>query len=1363
MMQDAFAQHKDMHFTSLTSKDGLPSNTINAILKDKYGLIWFATDDGLTKFNGLNFTIYRHDDKDSTSLSGNEISSLHEDRAGRIWIGTNEGLHLYDRQKNCFSAYRAKWMADGLSSNNVKNICSDSKGNIWIATLGGVNMLDPNTKHITKFNENHGAPTEICHGEVLSVYADSKEHIWVGTRNGLFRYHLRDKRFTAFKHLNDDPESICGDRIRAITEDKSGTLWFGTGSGLSSYDALHNRFHNIATKNNSDGLSNNTVYCLNIGDQQSLWIGTENGLDILNIQTGKISHHYPVARDISSLSGSSVRSILNDRDGISWIGTFEAGVNKFDRNLTFFGLKKSNPYDEFGLTAPIVSALATGDKGDIYVGTDGGGLSVYHPETGLFNHILLNGMNAESANLKILALERTKDGNLWMGTYQNGLVKLDPLRGRTEHYLKGDGEKALNNNEIFCLKEDKAGRLWIGTNGGGVDVYDPRTGLFIKYGPVAGRGIQYLQLNGYIRALEQDRKGRMWIGSYGTGVAIYDPLKKDFLALNLFNGTLPSNKINTFLEDHNGNMWVGSGGEGLIKVNADLKKFKLFSDKNGLPGGVVHKILEDQDGRIWVSTNKGISWLDPATEKITNYSSYNGVQNTSFKNGAGLITKDGTLYFGGGEGLNYVIPKSIKFNNRPPEIMLTELKIGDKTISGANQDVLDADISIAKTARFAYKENFSISFVALNFTSPQENHYYYRLKGFDKNWVNAGTKTTAYYTNLSPGQYTFEVKATNNDGVWSKKTASLEFNIAPPFWMSVWAYLLYIILTISSILYLRFRGIQKLKLEFKQEQAERESARLHELDGLKIKFLTNLSHDLRTPISLIMGPVEKLINHSPMDGDSMVQLKVVKRNARRLLNLVNQLLDFRKIEERELKLNPVMGDVIAFIREACESFQDLSEKKQIAFVIKSSIERLNIPFDPDKLERIMFNLLSNAFKFSSEGGKVMVVVYLKNTGRNNLENSLVVEVTDTGIGIKEESQAYIFERFYQSRALGAVADQGSGIGLSIVKEFVQMHGGHINVESVKGTGTTFHIELPFRLEEMAINPSGNSMSQTDMLLPVAPMKEGAVEQEVNGDENLPLILIVEDNEDFRFFMRDNLQQHYKVIEATNGLEGWQKALACHPELIVSDVMMPYLDGLELSRKLKTDKRTNHIPVILLTASSGEAKQLECLKSGANDYLNKPFSFEILNVRIKNLLTLNRTLRKTYTKHIKFSTTELKVKSVNEIFLASVVKYIEDNLTNAQLSVEDLSRHIGMSRGSLYNKLLETTGLTPVEFIRSIKLEKAAMLLENSDLNIAQIAYTVGFATPNYFAKSFKSKYDMLPSEYLGRKRKQERCVQGFSG
>ena len=1348
------AQVAKYHFTSISSRDGLSSNTVNAVLKDSYGLVWFGTEDGLTKFDGLNYTIYRHDDKDTNSLRSNEIICLYEDSKRRLWVGTSGSLHLYDRKRNNFYRYNSNSEVDGLSSANVKGIHSDYLGNIWVATLGGLNVLDPATGRVKKFNNISGIPNEAPHQPVLTVFEDSKKRMWIGDKHGLFQYNRRSGRFIPFLPNEKDPQSLAGNTVRAIVEDKKGNIWVGTNGGLSRLLPDGKHFANIKEQSPAEArLSSNTIYSLALAGSEDLWIGTEDGLNILNLQSGSVEHYMPDGRNNYSLSGKSIRCIFIDNQGISWLGSYIAGVNKYDRNLTFFGLKKSNPYDKFGLSSRFVTSFARGEGNNIFVGTDGGGLSIYNTKSGLFSRYPLMSMRGKRASdVSVLALSRTKNGSLWVGTFQDGLFKVDPLKHTAKQFLKGSGDLGVNNNDIFCIDEDRSGNVWIGTNGGGVNVYDPETGKFKFFLHEYGSSDKsMLPVNGYIRDFEEDNMGNMWIASHGGGIAIYNPKTQKFEVLSRIKGNLASDLIQTLFKDRQGNMWAGTG-DGLLKINVITKKVEVFGEAQGLVNGIVHKILQDSSGRIWFSTNRGVSLLDPKRKSIVNYNSFNGLQGGSFEQNAGIIDKDGMIYFGGTEGFNYIQPKDgIRINKNPAPVMFTSLKTDAREITSADSNVLNADISVANDVKFNYKQNFSISFVGLNYTSTRQNHYYYRLKGFDKNWIYAGTKTTAYYTNLSPGEYLFEVKSINNDGVATQEIKSLTITIEPPFWMTIYAYLFYIAAIGSVLLYIRYRGIQDLRRTFKQEEAKREAERLHELDRLKIKFLTNLSHDFRTPIALIMAPVEKLLAQKLEDG-TQTQVFVIKRNARRLLNMVNQLFDLRRIEEGETKLNPVKADIIAFQKEVAESFHDLSEKKKISFVFKSSIESLYTSFDTDKLERVLFNLLSNAFKFTLEGGKVILSTHL-NQALDNAQPQLVIEVTDTGIGIEKEQHVNIFNRFYQNKISENIFNQGSGIGLSIVKEFVELHGGTIELQSEPGKGSTFGIYLPVK---QLVAEQQTEYQTLEIPTVEAEVKTNVPQPDLNDDnlhETRPVVLIVEDNEEFRFYLKDNLATRYKVVEAADGKEGWQRALANHPELIISDIMMPNMDGIQLCQKLKADKRTSHIPIILLTASTREEEQINGLATGANDYLTKPFSFEILDIKIKNLLVFNRTLKTTYTKQLKIEPTEIQVESVKEKFLKTVVNYVEDNLHNTQLSVEDLSRHMSMSRGSLYNKLLEVTGLSPVEFIRSIKLEKAAHLLENSDMNIAQIAYAAGFATPNYFAKSFKVKYQMLPSEYLSRKRR----------
>jgi signal transduction histidine kinase/DNA-binding response OmpR family regulator len=719
------------------------------------------------------------------------------------------------------------------------------------------------------------------------------------------------------------------------------------------------------------------------------------------------------------------------------------------------------------------------------------------------------------------------------------------------------------------------------------------------------------------------------------------------------------------------------------------------------------------------------------------------------------------LFFGGLQGFNYFNPGELTTNRNVPMVIMTDLKVANKSVVPGNESPIKEHISVAGEIRLDYKQNFALSFVALNYTLPRQNSYAYKLEGFDKDWNYTGSMNTAYYTNLDPGEYTFRVKASNNDGVWSSRDTSIRIYVRPPFWRTVYAYIFYVLAAAGLLLYSRHRGLSRLRRKFALEQERQEVRRVQELDRMKLKFLTNLSHEFRTPISLIMGPVDQLMSDlitdhegqrvSGQDGRrSLDKLQMIKRNARRLLNLVNQLLDFRKMEEQELRLLPAEGELVAFVRDVCHSFTDLSERKHINFAFEPGVDKLYVLFDRDKIERILFNLLSNAFKFTLEGETITLVLQ---EGDSDVERKWVsIKVIDTGIGIPEDKRERIFERFFQNTSTGAVLNQGTGIGLSITKEFVRLHGGSIDVESELGKGSIFTVRLPLMVAPDEPSMAGTGPAETDgAFVPDRPLAEGeGMEVWGLGSIEAPSILLVEDNEDFRFYLKDNLRNNYKIIEAANGKEGWQKALSSHPQLIVSDISMPYMDGIDLTRKLKADKRTSHIPVILLTALTEQEQQLRGLGTGANDYITKPFNFEVLSVRIRNLLALSNTLKTTYTRQIKVLTPEAVIESEDEKLLNKVVSYLEENLMNSQMSVESLSKHVGMSRSSLYSKLLEITGETPVEYIRSFKLKKAVILLEKSDLTIAQIAYQVGFSTPNYFARAFKAKFNMLPSEYAGR-------------
>ncbi|TDO22705.1 hybrid sensor histidine kinase/response regulator transcription factor [Pedobacter duraquae] len=1361
----AFAQ-KDLNFIALTTKNGLSSNTVNAVLQDRQGLIWIGTSDGLNKFDGTNFTVYTHNETDSSSIPSNVITSLLEDKSGKLWIGTSAGgLAFYNPRLNVFGTFKGGINVGKQSHFNVKALYQDREGQIWVGTFGGYRIINPVTLQVKNVELEGLSINNANTIAVLCFFEDDQQQMWVGTNNGLFRYNKKSGKMDMFLHNPNDPTSIGDNSVRAIVKDRQGRIFFGTNKGLNLLMPDQKTFR-LFLRSNSRQLSpsEDMIYAASLAPDGKLWIGTEDGIGVFDSERDLFSSIKPDRRKSFSLSNKSIRSICNTKSGIIWLGTYQGGVNKYDPNLPLFNLKRSSPFDPHGLSSPLVTSFAEYQKGKIFVGTDGGGLHFFDRETGLFDPINLRSrINISGGPLTILALDFDKNKKLWIGTYQNGLFQYDPKTGSSRQFIAGDQAGNLSQNDIFFVKEDSRGLVWVGTNGNGVDVLDPGKQSFTRYSSNA-KGHFRIPVNGFMRAITEDANGDMWLGSNGSGIVVYHWASKTYTHYDKLTSNLSDDVVLSILHDRKGNTWVGTNSGGLNLLNKKTGKFIHFGESSGLANGIVYKILEDRAGMLWLSTDKGVSSVDPVTKKIKNFGRPNGIQDSPFLLGSGLVATGDELYFGGQDGFNYFSPAALPANNAMPSVLLTELKVANNIVSPGPDAAIKEQISFAKEITLDYGQNFSISYVALNFTAPQQNHYSYKLEGLDKEWNDVGREKTAYYTNLDPGDYIFQVRASNNQGAWNDKVTTIAVHVLPPFWRSTYAYILYTVLVVGLLLYSRHRGIQKIKNELalehekinaKQqiEQHRLEAERLHTLDLQKIKFLTNLSHEFRTPISLILAPVDKLLSIKH-DASVSGQIKMISRNARRLLNLVNQLLDFRKMEEQELKLNLKQGDLIAFINEAAQSFQDLSDRKKINLSVYSNVTFLITDFDHDKMERIVFNLLSNAFKFTKAGGEISLVTTLDSSSNSDL-STLTISVSDTGIGITPEVKDHIFERFFMDNNVTSVINQGSGIGLSIVKEFVELHGGEISVESMPDQGTQFLVKFP--VKDSGIEPMSFQTLASDEQDLVNDADFGP-DESINTSEEvittkLATILLVEDNDEFRDHLKDALQPFYHILEASNGKEGWQKALSCHPALVVSDISMPEMNGITLSQKIKLDKRTSHIPVILLTAISGEEDQIKGLQSGANDYLTKPFNFNILHAKIRNLLLYNRSIKDAYSKQIQVQGTEIEIESTDVKLLNKIVHYVQEKMSNPELSVEDLSKHVGMSRGSLYHKLLEITGLTPIEYIRSIKLERAVEFLEKSDFNVAQIAYMTGFGTPSYFSRLFKAHYGMLPSEYISTKRK----------
>ena len=764
-------------------------------------------------------------------------------------------------------------------------------------------------------------------------------------------------------------------------------------------------------------------------------------------------------------------------------------------------------------------------------------------------------------------------------------------------------------------------------------------------------------------------------------------------------------------------------------------------------------MLEDEDGRLWLGTPNGLSRAIISSGKaglkvnFTNYSEMDGLQGRQFTEDAALRTRGGELIFGGANGFNLFRPRDLGQNKLVPRLVFTDFQLFNRSVRpgfpAGGKHVLTSAVTTNPSIVLQASDNvFSIEFATLSFIQPGKNQYKYKLEGFNKDWLTTDAddrKVT--FTNLDAGDYVFRVIASNNDGLWNKKGISLNIRVLPPFWKSPIAYSLYAVAIVLLLLATRRLIQERERMKFAITQTREEARRSKELDMLKTKFFTNVSHELRTPLSLILAPVEKL-SEKAVDAQERRQFDLIQRNARRLLNLVNQLLDFRKLEVNEIRFQPTEGDIVRFVKNTVFSFSDLSEKKDIRLTFHSNAPGLETVFDHDKLEKILFNLLSNAIKFTLGPGDVSVTVDVGEAGE---EHMVEIRVEDTGIGIPVEKQELIFERYFQSDLPNTIINQGSGIGLAITKEFVRIHGGTVSVDSEVGKGSCFVVALPLKKR------SGEVVKEMirETVESVAPDDDMQAGSELSGK---PLILIVEDNEDFRFYLKDNLKHSYAVIEASTGEEGWHKAMAQRPVLIVADIMMPGLNGLEFCKMVKSDPRVSQTPVILLTARSDDEQFLEGFEAGADDYIPKPFNFQVLESRIRNLISSRQKLRALLASGTGLKASEIEITPLDQQFLRDMIQAIERNISNADFTVVDLARELGVSRSQLFTRVQTVTQKSPLEVIREIRLQHAAQLLEKSQLSVSEIAYQVGFNNPKYFARYFRELYQVLPSEYSGGKR-----------
>jgi signal transduction histidine kinase/ligand-binding sensor domain-containing protein/DNA-binding response OmpR family regulator len=1365
-----YGQNNRYQFSHLDINNGLSNNQINCIYKDHDGFMWFGTTSGLNRYDGYKFRVFKNNYKDSNSISDNYILRIFEGPGHKMWVYTHNNFSIYDPATEKFLASASDELRRyHIRTHDLNYIKKDSRGKYWFITNdNGLYCYSSSTNQTLWFNHATGARLQLHSNEVKDIADCGEGVLWVIYNDGVLEKVNEDKRKIVDK-FSLPVANLHGPTMGySLVADYNQNLWIwnaGSQDGVYFLDTRSKTCKHFCKENNALLLKSNIINNVVIDQDNAAWIGTDHGgISVVDPVTFKITYLTPRQDDPKTLSGNSAVLYKTD-DGIIWAGSYKQGISYYHKDVFQFPVVRNIASDHSSLPYEDVDCFKEDKEGNLWIGTNGGGLLYYDRTLNKYTIYKHDERNSNSlSNDVVIGLCIDHEGKLWIGTYFGGL---DCFDGHTfKHFRHNDKlSGSIADDRIYAIFEDKNFNIWVGTFAGGINVYNRTTGKFTA---------PYRNLSsGYASVLYPDGD-RLWVGE-DKGIDLVDiksgTVKHYSHTPNSGRG-LVADDVNSITKDSRGLIWIGTKG-GLSVLNPQSGHFFNLYEERNLPANNILDILEDDLGRMWLSSTNGIACVKVSGAgnnlhfDIDNFDTEDGLQGREFNVKAAYKTREGQMIFGGGHGFNIFDPLKINLPNTKPPLVFTDLQLFNRSV--AVGDTIKGDVVLTKaiTANpaltFNHNQNdFSIEFASCDFFNSRKIVYQYQLEGFDKGWLNASPSSRkATYTNLDAGDYVFKVRAYNINNKLNASIISLPIKVKPPFWKSPAAYVIYIIAFISGLYIMRRRGINKLKREFAAEQEkleverkieqEREGARrLHELDLMKIKFFTNVSHEFRTPLSLILLPIEQLLKNNTNTSDYQ-QLTTIKKNSRRLLNLVNQLLDFRKMEFKELKLNATQGDIIEFIKDAANSFSDVAQKKDITYVVEAEAEHLITSFDQDKIERIMFNLLSNAFKFTPGGGNIAVLINVRKDEQSNKADAQILEIKiiDTGIGISVNKQHKIFNRFFQDDVPDNLLNQGSGIGLAITREFVKLHNGTIEVESEPGQGSCFTILLPV-LAEAAIEQAP----------PVVIAPEAKKDKEhLNSSSKKPVVLLVEDNEDFRFYLKDNLKQYFQIIEAANGHEGWQKALGLQPNIIVSDVNMPQMNGLEFCKKIKADNRTTHMPVILLTAMCEHEDQLLGLESGANDYIMKPFNFEILLSKIHNLLMLQDTLIKTYRKQVDVNLEDINIESEDDKFIRTAIKLIDDNITNPNFSVEELSRMMFLSRVSLYKKMLTITGKTPVEFIRSIRLKKAVQLLEKSKLNIASVAYEVGFSNPTYFSKVFKEEYGMLPSDYLTRLKKGQTTLQ----
>ncbi|TLX71946.1 response regulator [Labilibacter sediminis] len=1345
----------------ITIQQGLSDNNVNVILKDQMGFIWFGTNDGLNRFDG--FTVKQF--KPTQDIIN--ILAMHQSPDGHIWIGTTDGLYVFDPKIEKFVLHLKQGPNETISllSSRITGVVGNLNDGIYISSANGLGIL--------KFKYGRINPEEITlewklkedlkegslpHNQLMCITSDNNGTYWLGTNGNLIiQYDSGNNSFYPYK-IDTHKHSTSHFYLSAIYNKGDKLIIASIGGGIIAFDKSTHTTRSITYKpNDASSLNHPDVYAVQYDNHGEMWAGTWHGLSHnTNTFTAPAFHHYNWEHPLFyEKLENRIISMLYDSSGVLWLGTHGGGAVKINLEDRFFKRIHLNSRYE-------VKGFSMDASKHLYLATyHGGFIKTRESIKSGAPYNLISYTPSEKGNRYIpsdIILSTTTDerGNVWFGTIESSLIKYNPVTEKTTVIQVKPKQIKDWKGRIRALHIDSRGRFWLGTTNGLI-YYDRNANTF--YLTKGSPQRKYSLFNNSIRAILEDSKGSLWVGTNrGLNKLIYHQV--DSFRFNQFNdlytspGVLDQKEVWALHEMPDGKLWIGYRG-GLGYFDELKGSIHFLNKRNGLCHNFVTCLADNGNNDLWIGTNSGISKLDTRTLTFSNYFIANN-------NRASFRDHKGYLYFGNHKGFLYFHPDSIILDSYLSPVVITGIRLRNKNVE-VNENI-KGKVILTQAAPYTsaielnYPHNsFTIEYNGLSYLLQHNNQFMYQLENYDNEWVTVdGSQRSVTYNNIPAGEYVFKVKSANKDGVWNPDVTSLVITIYPPWFKTWWAKILYVVILfalIGSIFRIRIKQIYKKQtqenlrkdLEYQLAISKIEKEKQQEVNDMKSRFFMNISHELRTPLTLIMAPIQELMDINDLPEKIKNRLTRVNKNAIQLYRLISQLLDLRKSETGQMHLQANQKDIVKFTRSIMVSFEHYAQTRKIDLRFESEPTSLLLWFDMPKLETILTNLLSNAIKFTPAKGTIQLTV-----SKDINQNRCIVSVKDSGTGIPVKEQEHIFERFYQGSTSSSSSLFGSGIGLALVKDLVELHKGEITVHSAKGKGATFKVSLPLgksHLSKDDFAPEQVSEHKTDSSIITSLDMQADQKEKKQHPAKDQQILIVEDNIEIRHYIRSIFKEDYKVIEANNGQEGFKMAEKHNPSLIISDIMMPVMDGIELCTAIKKDEETCHIPVILLTAKITDQEQLSGLETGADDYITKPFNPTILKLKVDNLLATRHRLRSYYSNKVTLTPTNLELEPKDEKFIREAIELVEKNLLNPLFNAKMLAENLNMSQPTLYRRIKTFTGDNIAEFIRSIRLKRAAQIVSSGQYNIAEVADMVGFSDASYFRKCFTKQFGVTPSKY----------------